>query len=63
MPPADAVYYVLDIERRQMPLDEGGTGGDVDALQRLLDEVTTLRQEALSEFTAQPNNQAKRHGG
>ncbi|MFH1267775.1 MAG: TAXI family TRAP transporter solute-binding subunit [Planctomycetota bacterium] len=50
------IRELLDIERRQMPLDEGGTGGDVGALQRLLDEVTTLRQEALSEFTAHQLN-------
>jgi TRAP transporter TAXI family solute receptor len=42
---------LLDIERRQLDLDSGDRTGDIDALQDLLDEVTALRQEALSTFS------------
>ena len=47
----------VDIERRQMPLDESASGEDVGELQGLLDEVTSLRQEALSTFTAHHLNE------
>jgi len=51
------IRSLLDIERRQMPLDEGASGDDVGELQTLLDEVTSLRQEALSTFTAHHLNE------
>lgn len=51
------IHSLLDIERRQMPLDESESGDDVGELQRLLDEVTLLRQEALSKFTAHHLNE------
>ncbi len=48
------IRALLDIERRQMPLDnkDAATDKEVVKLQELLDEVTVLRQEALGEFTA-----------
>ena len=51
------VRRVLDIERRQLGLDEDESGDDVEQLQRLLDEVTQLRQEALGEFNAHSMNE------
>ena len=51
------VRSVLEIERRQLGLDEGEDGTDIVALQRLLDEVTELRQEALKEFNAHRMNE------
>ncbi|MCH1439167.1 MAG: TAXI family TRAP transporter solute-binding subunit [Rubripirellula sp.] len=51
------VRLVLDIERRQLGLDEDESGKDVEQLQRLLDEVTQLRQEALGEFNAHSMNE------
>ncbi len=51
------VRRVLDIERRQLGLDEDESGNDVEQLQRLLDEVTQLRQEALGEFNAHSMNE------
>jgi len=51
------VRLVLDIERRQLGLDEDESGNDVEQLQRLLDEVTQLRQEALREFNAHAMNE------
>lgn len=51
------IRSLLDIERRQMPLDESESEDDVGQLQRLLDEVTSLRQEALSRFTAHHLNE------
>lgn len=46
------IQSLLDIERRQMDLDQTDSGSDGDTLQLLLDEVTTLRQDALRELTA-----------
>ncbi len=51
------VRLVLDIERRQLGLDEDESGNDVEKLQLLLDEVTQLRQEALGEFNAHSMNE------
>jgi len=51
------VRLLLDIERRQLGLDEDALGEDVEQLQRLLDEVTQLRQEALREFNAHSMNE------
>ena len=48
---------MLDIERRQLGLDEDESGKDIEKLQRLLDEVTQLRQEALGEFNAHSMNE------
>jgi hypothetical protein len=45
------VHALLEIERRQVHLDQNNDNSDLQALQELLDEVTHLRQEALSEFT------------
>ncbi len=46
------IHSLLDIERRQLPLDDHATVRDDQRLQDLLDEVTALRQEALSDFSA-----------
>jgi TRAP transporter TAXI family solute receptor len=43
---------LLDIEERQVCLDAGENMEDVEELQRLLDEVTFLRQEALRAISA-----------
>ena len=50
------IRHLLQIERRQMDLDQGTSFGDGTALQDLLDEVTTLRQEALAQLTAHELN-------
>ena len=50
------IQSLLDIERRQMDLDQTDTSDDGEALQLLLDEVTRLRQEALRELTAHDLN-------
>lgn len=51
------IHQLLGIERKQLDLDEeDSTDGRVE-LQRLLDEVTFLRQEALKEFTAHELNE------
>ncbi len=50
------IRQLLQIERRQMDLDQGTSFDDVTALQDILDEVTTLRQEALAELTAHELN-------
>jgi TRAP transporter TAXI family solute receptor len=42
----------LDIETRQITLDSDSECNDVEALQKMLDEVTVLRQEALTDFSA-----------
>ena len=47
---------LMDIERRQMDLDEGDPASDIKLLQEMLDEVTRLRQEALGELNAQELN-------
>lgn len=54
------IHKLLDIEKRQLDLDETGRSekdgtaldADIDRLQKLLDEVTHLRQDAFGEFTA-----------
>lgn len=52
------IRSLLEIERRQNPLDHGSTGGgDLEPLQDLLDEVTHLRQEALGELSAHELNE------
>lgn len=51
------VRLVLDIERKQLGLGEDEPGNDVEQLQRLLDKVTQLRQEALREFNAHAMNE------
>ncbi|MGZ0171122.1 MAG: TAXI family TRAP transporter solute-binding subunit [Planctomycetales bacterium] len=46
------IRQLLEIERRQMDLDQTSSGDDASKLNDLLDEVTTLRQEALSTLTS-----------
>ena len=48
---------LLDIERRQMELDQDLGSDDIEMLQVLLDEITELRQQALSDFTAHDMNE------
>lgn len=50
------IRQLLAIENRQMQLD-GNQGDDGLALQVLLDEVTSLRQEALQQFSAHEMNE------
>jgi len=50
------IQSLLDIERRQMDLDQSDTRDDGESLQLLLDEVTALRQDALRELTAHDLN-------
>ncbi len=53
-------YYIqkiLEIERKQLDFDQTAGSNDSTGLQNLLDEVTALRQEALSEFTAHEINE------
>ena len=46
------IHALLDIERRQMPLDVLPDHGDSSELEQILDEITELRMEALAEFSA-----------
>jgi uncharacterized protein len=46
------IRKLLEIERRQMDLDQTASGDDSAKLNDLLDEVTTLRQEALGKLTS-----------
>ena len=46
------IRQLLDIELRQMNLDQSASGADAAPLNDLLDEVTTLRQEALGTLTS-----------
>lgn len=46
------IRELLDIERRQMDLDQWPSGEDSTKLNELLDEVTNLRQEALATLTS-----------
>ena len=46
------IRELLDIERRQMDLDQTASGNDSDKLNEMLDEVTKLRQEALGTLTS-----------
>ncbi|MHC4875278.1 MAG: TAXI family TRAP transporter solute-binding subunit [Planctomycetota bacterium] len=50
------ILSLLEIERRQMDLDQTDQSNDCKALQKLLDEVTKLRQDALRELTAHDLN-------
>ena len=45
------IHSIMDIEERQMNLDEEPGGKDIRQLQILLDELTNLRRHALDEFT------------
>lgn len=47
----------LEIEQRQMSLDNGTGTEDIEKLRKLLDEVTELRHTALSEFSAHELNE------
>ncbi len=51
------VREILDIERRQLDFDQVSGRDDAAALQQLLDEVTTLRQDAFKEFTTHEINE------
>lgn len=52
------IHTLLEIERKQLALDENSSNEkDIPLLQELLDEITTLRQEALGEFTAHQLNE------
>jgi TRAP transporter TAXI family solute receptor len=48
---------LLDIERRQVCLDNNSEANDLETLQNLLDEVTGLRQGALEEVAAHELNE------
>lgn len=51
------IRSLLDIERRQIRLDDGSSFHDLAGLQNLLDEVTELRQDALRDFSAHELNE------
>lgn len=52
------LHRLLDIENEQIKLDEGGASEDeILKLEHLLDEVTKLRQKALSSFSANDFNE------
>lgn len=51
------IHKLLELERRQLDFDGDLEGNDASSLQSILDEVTMLRQEALSEFTAHELNE------
>ena len=51
------IRSLLDLELRQVDLDVRSDGSDVERLQKLLDEVTFLRQEALRELSAHELNE------
>ena len=54
----DYMQKLLEIEREQVSLDSTSPkADDLDALQKLLDKVTFLRQEALKELTAHELNE------
>jgi len=46
------IRRLLEIECQQMDLDQFASGDDFIKLNEMLDEVTTLRQEALGELTS-----------
>ena len=50
------IRRLLEAERRQVDVD-GRNPGDEERLQQFLDEVTMLRQQALSQFTAHQLNE------
>ena len=51
------IQSLLDIEQRQLGLDEDAKANDVKLLQKLLDDVTLLRQTALREFSIHELNE------
>lgn len=51
------IRSLLDIERRQLAFDGGSDEETAQGLQKLLDEVTLLRQNALKEFSAHDLNE------
>lgn len=51
------VHDLLQLERDQMNVDGENGAKDLQQLQQMLDQVTELRQEALSEFTAHELNE------
>ncbi|MFY9252280.1 MAG: TAXI family TRAP transporter solute-binding subunit [Fuerstiella sp.] len=51
------IKALLKLERDQMDVDGEGSTDESSVLQKLLDEVTILRQEALAEFTAHELNE------
>ncbi|QDU37587.1 NMT1/THI5 like protein [Maioricimonas rarisocia] len=51
------IHQALDIERRQLDYDVSPGRNDTAVLQRLLDQVTRLRQAALAEFDAHELNE------
>lgn len=53
------IRALLEIERRQVALDTGENANDVQSLQKLLDDVTSLRQDALGEFSAHELNEER----
>lgn len=56
------IRQLMEIERRQMDLDQTNVIEDITQLQDLLDEVTSLRQEALAELTAHELNDDRAAG-
>ena len=50
------IHKLLDIEAQQVSLDARLSVEDAERLESLLDDVTTLRQEALGQFTAHELN-------
>jgi TRAP transporter TAXI family solute receptor len=50
------IHRLLDIERKQLHFDESGSDNKVSDLQKILDDVTFLRQESLKEFSAHELN-------
>ncbi len=51
------IRQLLELERQQMTVDGEGNAEESKRLQTMLDDVTILRQEALSEFTAHELNE------
>jgi TRAP transporter TAXI family solute receptor len=51
------IRTMLELERKQLDLDQYDGSSDLEALQTLLDELTGLRQEALAELTAHELNE------
>ena len=51
------IRQLLELERQQMEVDGEGNTEESQRLQTMLDDVTILRQEALSEFTAHELNE------
>ena len=51
------IRKLLELELEQLEVDGEGGPGEAKALQEMLDKVTYLRQEALSEFSAHELNE------